>query len=226
MMYADLQLASDKEEHTLYTFDEKVITDAIKRIYHNEGYKPEMIAEREGKALIDENYRILSQAIDRGIAQYQTEPNDISGHITTEVPAELTAALHNNALLFSGWKGARTMHEAGIHLYNDKGGIKSFEEFSREAGEVFKKQKLNLTAEYRLATQSAAMAAKWSEVEADGDRYNLQYRTAGDSRVREEHARLDGTTLPPLTTFGQCSIHLMDGAAVAQQYRYAKANTL
>lgn len=35
----------------------------------------------------------------------------------------------------------------------------------------------------------------------DGDRYNLQYRTAGDGSVRPEHAALHGVTLPPSDSF-------------------------
>lgn len=45
------------------------------------------------------------------------------------------------------------------------------------------------------------MAVKWRQIEDDGDRYNLQYRTAGDERVRSEHAALDNTTLPPSDPF-------------------------
>ena len=41
------------------------------------------------------------------------------------------------------------------------------------------------------------MAAKWQDFEAKKDRYHLQYRTAADDRVREEHAALHGITLPP-----------------------------
>ena len=41
------------------------------------------------------------------------------------------------------------------------------------------------------------MAVKWHDIAQDGEEYNLQYRTAGDDRVREAHARLDGVTLPP-----------------------------
>ena len=41
------------------------------------------------------------------------------------------------------------------------------------------------------------MAAKWKDFEAKKDRYHLQYRTAADDRVREEHAALHGITLPP-----------------------------
>ena len=45
------------------------------------------------------------------------------------------------------------------------------------------------------------MAAKWEQIEADGDRYNLQYRTQKDEKVRPEHAALDGVTLPPSDPF-------------------------
>ena len=40
----------------------------------------------------------------------------------------------------------------------------------------------------------------------DGDRYNLQYRTANDGKVRPEHATMHGITLPPSYPFweGNC----------------------
>ena len=40
------------------------------------------------------------------------------------------------------------------------------------------------------------MAANWEQFTEDGDRYNLQYRTAGDDKVRPEHAALNGVTRP------------------------------
>lgn len=47
------------------------------------------------------------------------------------------------------------------------------------------------------------MAAKWEQFQEDGDRYNLQYRTARDGRVRPEHEALDRVTLPPSDPFWQ-----------------------
>ena len=38
------------------------------------------------------------------------------------------------------------------------------------------------------------MAAQWEDFMQDGDRYNLQYRTAGDGSVRPEHAALHGVS--------------------------------
>lgn len=45
------------------------------------------------------------------------------------------------------------------------------------------------------------MAAKWESFTKDGDRYNLQYRTAGDKKVRPTHAALDRVTLPITDNF-------------------------
>ena len=40
------------------------------------------------------------------------------------------------------------------------------------------------------------MAARWKKFEQDGDRYNLQYRTMYDKRVRRTHRMLHNITLP------------------------------
>ncbi|MCD7713595.1 MAG: minor capsid protein, partial [Prevotella sp.] len=53
-----------------------------------------------------------------------------------------------------------------------------------------------LRAEYNFVAASGQMAERWEQFAEDGDEYNLQYRTAGDSRVRPEHAKLNGITLP------------------------------
>ena len=54
---------------------------------------------------------------------------------------------------------------------------------------------------FLFSVSSAQMAASWAEVSQDGDRYDLQYRTAGDDHVREEHRALNGVTLPPSNDF-------------------------
>lgn len=58
-----------------------------------------------------------------------------------------------------------------------------------------------MEAEYRFAKTSATSAGRWAAIEADGDAFNLQYRTAGDDRVRDSHAALDMITLPPSDPF-------------------------
>lgn len=74
--------------------------------------------------------------------------------------------------------------------------------FRRDVEAIDKKYNTNyLYAEYNHAVHTSQMAVKWHDFMADGDRYNLQYRTARDERVRSEHAALDNTTLPPSDEF-------------------------
>ena len=184
-----------------------MIADAIKRLWAERGYSPELLTTDEGKAVVMENYRILCDAIDRGMADYMAgnadQGSERTGAIEREVSPELTAALRDNAFIFSGWKAVRTMEEAGLMMVDRDGGILPYEEFERRAGDVFRKQGLNLRAEYQHASQVAQMAAHWADIERDGDRYDLQYRTVGDDRVRPEHRDLDGVTLPPSDPFWQ-----------------------
>lgn len=92
--------------------------------------------------------------------------------------------------------------EASRILKGDDGNFKPFQQFLKDVETINKVYNRNyLQAEYNFATASTQMAVKWKEWEQDGDRYDLQYRTAGDSRVREEHAVLNGITLPPSDPF-------------------------
>lgn len=58
-----------------------------------------------------------------------------------------------------------------------------------------------LRAEFNFVQASAEMAAKWERFMQDGDRYYLQYRTAGDAKVRPTHAEMAGITLPASDPF-------------------------
>ena len=92
--------------------------------------------------------------------------------------------------------------EAFPSLTDESGQRKPFEQFLQEVRTIDDRYNKNyLRAEYNFATASAQMAAKWEQFEADGDRYNLQYRTAGDDKVRPAHAELNGVTLPPSDPF-------------------------
>src|SRR5574344_825552 len=104
--------------------------------------------------------------------------------------------------MFAGFK---IFHEAGeiaANLKGDDGGFKPFSTFLKETKRIDETyNKHYLRAEYNFATRSTLSAVKWKEFEKDGDRYLLQYRTAGDYRVRDEHAALHNTTLPPSDPF-------------------------
>lgn len=195
LLYDAPTLALAKEGGDLFTFDRSIVDHAIERLHRAGRFSASLLATNEGRALIGENYRVLGDGVNAGL-----ERAHASG-LKHEVPPELTQALQDNTHVFAGWKAYHTMAEAGLSLVAPDGGAKPLSEFRKEAGEVFKRANLNLTAEYNHAVQSAQMAAAWNDIEQDGDRYDLQYRTAGDEKVRAEHQALDGTTLPPSDPF-------------------------
>ena len=105
--------------------------------------------------------------------------------------------LQRSDYIFSGFKTFHELNEAFPSLIDENGNRKPFERFLNDVRKIDATYNRNyLRAEYNFASASAEMAAKWEQFMEDGDRYNLQYRTAGDGRVRPEHAALHGVTLP------------------------------
>ena len=161
----------------------------VEWLHKQKGYDPKRLTDPEPRAAIEETRRILAKPL-----------NDLA--ITQDIPEELTATLDQNIFFFSGFKTHHELVEASRMLKGDDGNFKPFQQFLKDVETINKVYNRNyLQAEYNFATASTQMAVKWKEWEQDGDRYDLQYRTAGDSRVREEHAALDGITLPPSDPF-------------------------
>lgn len=110
--------------------------------------------------------------------------------------------LQRSDYIFSGMKTFHELNEAFPSLLDSNGNRKTFEAFLNDVRKIDKTYNSNyLRAEYNFVQSSAEMAAKWERFSEDGDRYNLQYRTANDSKVRPEHAALNGVTLPPSDPF-------------------------
>ena len=134
--------------------------------------------------LIKATHGVYADAIRRGIAD-------------NEIPDEMSRRLDHDAFMFSGFKVHHELSEAGLSLRDGSGKVKGYETFANDVRKIHDTYNgAYLRAEYNFAIASAQMAAKWQDVKGGGDSYNLQYRTAGDNRVREEHAALNGTTLP------------------------------
>ncbi|KWW25388.1 MAG: Phage Mu protein F like protein domain protein [bacterium F082] len=124
------------------------------------------------------------------------------GRLERSIPDEMARALDENIFLFSGFKTYHEMNDASRLLKDEDGGFKSFDRFLQDVQAIDASYNQNwLYAEYNFATASTQMAAKWADIERDGDEYDLQYRTALDGLVRPEHAALEGITLPPSDKF-------------------------
>ena len=119
-----------------------------------------------------------------------------------EMSDAMRRRLQRSNWIFSGMKTFHELNEAFPSLIDENGERKSFERFLNDVRSIDQTYNSNyLRAEYNFVTASAEMAAKWDGFMQDGDRYNLQYRTQKDDKVRPEHAALDGVTLPPSDPF-------------------------
>lgn len=146
-----------------------------------------MLSEPEPLALIRTTHDTLAEEL---------------GHLERNIPDKMARALDENIFLFSGFKTYHEMNDASRLLKDETGGFKPFERFLQDVKAIDANYNRNwLYAEYNFATASTQMAAKWADIERDGDEYDLQYRTAMDGLVREEHAALEGITLPPSDKF-------------------------
>lgn len=119
-----------------------------------------------------------------------------------EMSDAMRRRLTRSNYIFSGMKAFHELHEAFPSLLDENGNRKSFEQFLNDVQSIDASYNANyLRAEYNFVSASAEMAGKWEQFMRDGDRYNLQYRTQRDDKVRPEHAALDRVTLPPSDSF-------------------------
>lgn len=122
------------------------------------------------------------------------------GGLDFESPdAEMLQMLMDNAFHFSAAKNRSEIDSLSALLRDANGKLRAFKEFKVEASKVVDEyQGAWLRTEYDTAVNSATLAARWGEFEDDDI---LVFRTAGDSRVREEHRLLDGVAKPKTDKF-------------------------
>lgn len=185
------------------------IRPAALLLYKKKGYHTDLLKSKEAQAVIAYNFQRLREAIKEGMGTSRKSSFSRSSSfsssqpaITYEIDPELAYALENNAWIFSGFKTHHLLRELGLSLTEADGSLKTFEKFYESARTLNERYNRHyLEAEFNHARASSQMALRWRQAEQQADRYDLQYRTAGDERVREEHALLDGITLPPSDPF-------------------------
>ena len=166
---------------------EKQFGSMMEALFHEDGaaLRIELLEHPEVTKFIDSHAQVMDNAF------RQVEMSDV-----------MRARLRESDWIFSGMKTFHELNEAFPSLLDESGQKKSFERFLSDVQSVDETYNRHyLRAEYNYAEASAEMAGKWERFQEDGDDYNLQYRTAGDDKVRPEHAALHGVTLPPSDSF-------------------------
>lgn len=115
---------------------------------------------------------------------------DIAKISKTDLRRELYINLQNDAARFAAFREAQREREL------------SAAETDLDKAKIAKKYKDYLATEKQGIFANSAAAERWMGFAENADLYpNLEYRTAGDSDVRAEHARLDGLILPISDSF-------------------------
>lgn len=172
------QKPSDAQQEELRRMFDKM----MKALFKQDGATLDIsiLASKEGQDFINAHARTLDTSFK------QVEMSDA-----------MRRRLTRSNYIFSGLKTFHELHEAFPSLLDENCNRKPFERFLNDVRKIDKTYNENyLRSEYNFVHNSATMAAKWEQFMEDGDRYNLQYRTAGDDKVRPEHAALNGVTRP------------------------------
>lgn len=165
----------------------KGFKDAMKVVFNQKGgsFSIDIMADSKVQKLIEAHADVLNRNIQR-----------------VEMSETMRKRLTRSNYIFSGMKTFHELNEAFPSLLDSNGNRKTFEAFLNDVRKIDNTYNSNyLRAEYNFVQSSAEMAAKWEQFSEDGDRYNLQYRTQHDDKVRPEHAALNGVTLPPSDPF-------------------------
>jgi SPP1 gp7 family putative phage head morphogenesis protein len=106
--------------------------------------------------------------------------------------------LKRNAYIFSAAKTFQEVQDMQNFLFNDKGFKRQFNEFEKEARQIFDTYNKNwLEAEYETALRQAESAADWERIQAEKDIFPLlRYKTLSDGSVRQEHQTLHNIVRP------------------------------
>lgn len=153
-------------------------------LYQQAEISPESLTAEEVQRFIRTHSDVLDEAVDTALKEVPLD--DIS-----------VQRLKESNYVFSGIKTFHELNEAFPSLLDEEGNCKPFNQFLNDVQKVYDAYNVQyLRTEYNFAQASALMAARWKQFEQDGDRYNLQYRTMYDKRVRRTHRMLHNITLP------------------------------
>ena len=144
----------------------------------------DLLTEDKVKKFIERQKLVFDNAVDVSLREVPLD--DIS-----------VQRLKESNYVFSGIKIFHELNETFPSLLDEEGNRKPFNQFLNDVQKVYDAYNVQyLRTEYNFAQASALMAARWKKFEQDGDRYNLQYRTMYDKRVRRTHRMLHNITLP------------------------------
>lgn len=152
------------------------LIEKIAKDLHQGNLKPEDLNED----LVKNIYKDLNEAAGKGYGKdyYNYDSN-----------AKRKLELRQNLYKFSGAKTYQQIAKLNFLLQGDDGEPRTFADFQKEALKINEQYNRNyLKTEFQTSQRAAAQAEKWGKYEEQKGLYpNLQYKTAKDDRVRDDH---------------------------------------
>lgn len=186
--YAEMHSCGGEELPQIEAVDLSNYTKLIEKLakdIHSGKVKPSDLNED----LVRQTYKDLSEATGEGYGKsfYNYDQN-----------AERKLQLKQNLYKFSGAKTYQQSAQLNYLLQDEKGNPRPFSEFRKAALQLNQEYNQNyLRTEFQTAQRAGAMAEKWTKYEDQAGVYpNLQYKTAKDERVRDDHKALEDVIKP------------------------------
>lgn len=108
------------------------------------------------------------------------------------------ASLQDNTTFFSAAKTFQQVNDMQFLRLDEDGNLRSFNEFKKDSRGVFDTYNQDwLETEFNTSISQSQSAAQWQEIQSQKETLPLlQYQTADDERVRDEHTAWDNITRP------------------------------
>lgn len=120
------------------------------------------------------------------------------GPLDSDLKTAKMAAYQNNIVAFSGAKTFQEVKDLNSMVFNTDGSKRPFKEFKEFAKGINEQYNVKwLKTEQDTAFGMSQSANQWADIEGDKEIFPmLKYETAGDGRVRDEHAAWNGIMRP------------------------------
>ena len=111
---------------------------------------------------------------------------------------KILTEFNTNLNKFSAAKTFQNIKDTKNFVLDSSGNLRPFTEFRKDANKIFKIFNENwLKVEFETTVANAQTAIQWKDIQSEKKIFPLlKYQTAGDQRVRPEHAAWDGIVKP------------------------------
>ncbi len=144
------------------------------------------------KQVFNENNDKLTEGVEKGFGNKLKD-------LQQGTPRHRTMqSLQDNVTFFSAAKTFQQVNDISFLRFNENGFIRSFNDFKKEALPMFDQYNVQwLETEFNTSIAQSQSAESWATIQENKEALPLlQYQTAADERVRDEHVAWDNITLP------------------------------